>query len=133
MPSSTSYLADSAKIMRKIHKGSLLGSIYSALFLAKVYAEDLQGGIESGANAAKGKGTVTNLEVQIRNITNTLLLIVGIAAVIMLIIGGLMYIFSGGDPNNTKRAKDVILYTIIGIAVALLSYAIVTFVLGSFK
>lgn len=69
----------------------------------------------------------------IKTITNTLMTVVGIAAVIMLIIGGLMYIFSGGNPEQTKRAKDTILYAIIGIIIAILSYAIVNFVVGIIK
>lgn len=122
--------------MKKYSYLVLSGVTYSVAGLSSVAkAQDcnIQGGVTSGANCAKPPNAVESLDQQIKNITNTLLMIVGIAAVIMLIIGGLMYIFSGGDPNNTKRAKDVILYTIIGIAVALLAYAIVTFVVGRFQ
>lgn len=104
------------------------------LFMAKnVLAVEIDKGVQGGADAAKAEGTVSKLEDQVRNVTNILLLVIGIVAVIMLIVGGLMYIFSGGDPNNTKRAKDTILYTIVGIVVALLAYAIVTFVVGRFQ
>ncbi|MDP4038675.1 MAG: hypothetical protein Q8P54_01765, partial [bacterium] len=40
----------------------------------------------------------------VKNVTNVLMTVVGIAAVIMLIVGGLMYIFSAGDPQRTKTA-----------------------------
>jgi cytochrome bd-type quinol oxidase subunit 2 len=90
------------------------------------------GEISAGAQQAQPAGTSSNLQANIRNITNTLLLVVGVVAVIMLIIGGLRYILSGGDEAGTRSAKDTILYSVIGIIVALLAYAIVNFVIGRF-
>ena len=75
----------------------------------------------------------TSLVDSIKTIVNTLLFAIGIVAVIMLIVGGFRYIFSGGNSTNTAAAKDTILYAVIGIVVALLSYAIVSFVLGQFS
>ena len=37
---------------------------------------------------------------------------------------------SAGDSNKVKTAKSTIMYAVIGVAVALLSYAIVDFVFG---
>ena len=65
------------------------------------------------------------------NITNTALAIVGIISVIMLIWGGLRYVISGGDSKKVTDAKNTILYAIIGLIIAVLSYAIVNFVLNS--
>ncbi len=79
------------------------------------------------------KGTPTSVNDLAKNVTNLLLYIVGIVAVIMMIIGGFLYITSSGDPSRTKSAKDTILYAVIGIVVALLAYAIVNFVIGRFK
>lgn len=68
-----------------------------------------------------------------KNVTNLLLYIVGIVAVIMVIVGGFLYITSSGDPGRTKSAKDTIVYAVIGIVVALLAYAIVNFVIVHIK
>lgn len=57
--------------------------------------------------------------------------IVGIIAVIVIIIGGVFYVTSQGDPGKTKRARDTILYAAIGLVVSLLSFAIVTFILNA--
>lgn len=65
-------------------------------------------------------------------ITNVLLFIIGAISVIMLIIGGIRYTVSGGDAAAVTAAKNTILYAIVGIVVALLAYAIVNFVVGSF-
>jgi len=65
------------------------------------------------------------------NIVNIILYIVGAVAVLMLVIGGLRYVLSGGDSSQTKSAKDTILYAIIGIVIAFAAYAIVNFVVAN--
>jgi hypothetical protein len=63
------------------------------------------------------------------NIINTMIYIVGAVAVLMIVVGGLRYVLSGGDASQTKSAKDTVLYSIVGIVIAIMSYAIVNFVL----
>lgn len=90
-------------------------------------------GIQEGADSAKGDDQQSDLVSNIRTVTNTMLFVIGVVAVIMLIVGGFRYIFSGGNSQNTTAAKDTILYAVVGIVVALLAYAIVNFVLGQFS
>ncbi len=92
---------------------------------------DPSGGLNSGVDC--GPGSPLTVPQAIGRVTDLLLYIIGVAAVIMLIVGGLRYVLSGGDPKNTQAAKDTILYAVIGIVVALLAYAIVRFVLGQFS
>lgn len=68
----------------------------------------------------------------VQNIISTLLFIIGTVAVIMIIIGGIRYTLSNGDASQIKSAKDTVLYSVIGLIVAILAYAIVNFVLGRF-
>ena len=65
-------------------------------------------------------------------LTNTLLYAAGIIAVIMIIVGGIMYSLSAGDSKKAGTAKDTILYAVIGLVITLLAGAIVNFVLGRF-
>lgn len=74
----------------------------------------------------------TNVEQVTKIIANTLLFIVGIVAVIMLIISGLKYIASNGDTNQVKSAKDTILYTVVGVIVSIIAYAVVQFIIDRF-
>lgn len=60
---------------------------------------------------------------------NTLSLIVGIVAVVMIMIGGLRYITSGGSDASVTSAKNTILYAIIGLIIVALSQVMVRFVL----
>lgn len=91
--------------------------------------------INSGVTCAKGNGQQDDLfgpTGVFKKITDVLLFIIGAVAVIMLVIGGIRYTISGGDQGQVTAAKNTILYAIIGIIVAILAYAIIGFVTGSF-
>ena len=77
-----------------------------------------------------GKNEKNDLYGNVRTIINWIVMVVGIVAVIMIIIGGIFYVISAGDPGKIKKAKDTILYGIIGLVIVLLAFAIVNFVLG---
>ena len=90
--------------------------------------------LKEGAEAARCEGCPSNLfgETGIfRQITSTILYIVGIIAVIMLIWGGVRYVVSGGDAKKVTDAKNTVLYAIIGLIVAFLAFAIVNFVINA--
>lgn len=91
--------------------------------------------VKNGVNSAKGTDQPTDLfgaSGIFSTITNVLLFILGAVSVIMIIIGGLRYVISGGDSSAVTAAKNTILYAIVGVIVAILAYAIVNFVIGSF-
>lgn len=90
--------------------------------------------LREGAEAARCDGCPADLfgdTGAFKQVTNTILYIVGIIAVIMLIIGGIKYVISGGDSKKVTDAKNTILYAIIGLIIAFLSYAIVNFVISA--
>ncbi|MFZ1812056.1 MAG: hypothetical protein WAU02_00835 [Candidatus Saccharimonadales bacterium] len=94
-------------------------------------AQAISGGIGGGAASAKGDGTAETLFGDggiFKTVTNILLYIIGAVSVIMLIIGGIRYVVSGGDQSAVTGAKNTILYAIVGIVVAFLAYAAVNFV-----
>lgn len=55
---------------------------------------------------------------------------VGVASVIMFIVGGLRLVTSGGDPQSAKAARNTIVYAVIGMVVAFAATLLVSFVLG---
>jgi cytochrome bd-type quinol oxidase subunit 2 len=65
----------------------------------------------------------------IKLVINMFSLVVGVVSVIMIIVGGLMYITSAGDSGKVQTAKNTILYAIIGLVIVALSQFIVRFVL----
>ncbi|HMH70201.1 MAG TPA: hypothetical protein VK502_02285 [Candidatus Saccharimonadales bacterium] len=96
---------------------------------------DVSGGIGGGAGCAQGEGQGEDLFGPtgiFKTITNVLLFVIGAISVIMLIIGGIRYVVSGGDAGAVTSAKNTILYAVVGIVVAILAYALVNFVISSF-
>jgi hypothetical protein len=85
-----------------------------------------QGGFEQCGDATTNGDGVTKL---IKLVINIFSLVVGVVAVIMIIIGGLKYITSGGDSGNITGAKNTILYAVIGLVVVALAQFVVRFVL----
>lgn len=69
----------------------------------------------------------------IQDIIGTLIFAIATISVIMIIVGGIRYVISNGDASKIKSAKDTILYSVVGLAVALLAYAIVNFVIQQFS
>jgi hypothetical protein len=88
--------------------------------------------IASGADCARGNEQPADLfggnNSIFSRVTNILLFLIGAIAVIMLIIGGIRYVISGGDQAQVTSAKNTILYAIVGIVVAFLAYAAINFV-----
>ena len=93
------------------------------------------GSVQDGAEAARGQDQTANLFGNtgiFSTITDVLLYVLGAISVIMIIIGGLRYVISGGNSTNVTAAKNTILYAIVGLIIAILAYAIINFVLASF-
>ncbi len=126
-------------IMKKIGQSLLLipALVLGLSFVATpAYAADCELSIQGGADCAKGNGQDRQLFGEgsiFQTVTNILLFLIGAIAVIMLIIGGIRYVISGGDQAQVTAAKNTILYAIVGIIVAFLAYAAVSFVTGSFN
>lgn len=66
----------------------------------------------------------------VKLVINTFSVVVGVASVIMIIVGGFKYVISSGDSNNINSAKNTILYAIIGLVIVALAQIIVKFVLA---
>lgn len=110
-------------------------SLAASLYVGANDTVSAVAGVQNGANSAKGMDQPVDLIGDggtFSTITNVLLFIVGAIAVIMIVIGGLRYVLSGGNADQITSAKNTILYAIVGIVVALLAYAAVNFVLTSF-
>ncbi|MES2876062.1 MAG: hypothetical protein V4678_01180 [Patescibacteria group bacterium] len=121
-------------VIRSLAPSILVASLSLAVMVVPT-AMGFDGSIQGGADSARGTDQTTDLFGQtgiFRTITNVLLFVLGAISVIMIIIGGLRYVVSGGNATAVTAAKNTILYAIVGVIVALLAYAIINFVLNSF-
>jgi hypothetical protein len=66
----------------------------------------------------------------ITKIANILAIIIGVAAVIVIIVAGIQYMVSTGDPTKVNNAKNAIIYAIVGLVIAVLARTLVIFIIG---
>ena len=133
--------------MNKLKRISLsivaaLGLIAPAMVPAVAHAQADKtindGGLQCGAALKfQTSGCETDTSgagAQVENIIqvsiNIISIVVAVAAVIMIIIGGFRYITSNGDPGSVSGAKNTILYAIVGLVIVALAQIIVRFVVG---
>ena len=108
-----------------------------AVFGASVLSTASLSGSAS-AQVSEGINTATTSEMKgksidgdnglIKTVVNVLLWVVGILSVIMIIFSGLRYITSAGDASKTKSAQSTLTYSVVGLIVAIMAYAIVNMV-----
>lgn len=84
------------------------------------------GGWDSGKNNAGNAnlpgGTIFNI---ISNTMNWLLAILGFIGIIGFVISGILYLTAAGDETQIEKAKSAMMYSIIGIIVALIGFVII--------
>lgn len=86
--------------------------------------------VGDGVKAIGGDGA-RPLSGVVKTVVDTLLYFVGALSVIMIIYGGFKYITSSGESSAVASAKNTILYSVIGLAIAALAFSIVNFVVDT--
>lgn len=86
--------------------------------------------------AGDGEGQVNiptlSADQVLANGLNLVYFLAGVAAVIVIIIGGVLYSTSAGNSASITKAKNMILYAIVGLVVVFAAFAITNFVIGRF-
>ena len=110
-----------------------------AVFGASVLSTASLSGSAS-AQISEGINTATTSEMKGKSIAgegglisiliNFLLWTVGILSVVMIIFSGFRYITSAGDASKTKSAQSALTYSVVGLIVAIMAYAIVNMVIN---
>ena len=88
------------------------------------------GGKVSGDKCVDGSGHATNaVSLMIKNIINLLIYIAGIIAVLIIVVAGMRYVTSNGDTGATSKARNEIIYAVVGLVITIMAYALVNFIL----
>lgn len=72
-----------------------------------------------------GAATLSCIPIVFKNIVTATLVFVGVVAVFLIILSGIKFITSGGDPKQVEGARNTLTYAIIGLVVVLLSFLII--------
>ncbi|GAC1369611.1 MAG: hypothetical protein NVSMB39_1620 [Candidatus Saccharimonadales bacterium] len=93
----------------------------------------LYDGLGCGADGASPsiKG-LSDISIIIANVIRIIISISGSLAIIIILVAAVFYVTSAGDPGRVKRAKDILVNTVVGLVIILAAYAIVTFIAGEF-
>lgn len=59
------------------------------------------------------------------DVLNVIFGILAAIAFVSVVYGGFKYVISQGDPTKTAKAKDIIMYSIIGLVISLSAFGIV--------
>ncbi len=105
-----------------------LGVALASTAIVNVIATSISGGRTGFGlpNVAAGQGQVAAI------LNNIIFPIAGVVAVIFVIIGGVMFTISQGDPGKVKNARNTIIYSIVGLVFVIMGFAIVQLILGRF-
>ncbi len=82
------------------------------------------GGIDSGVCSLSG--TVSTITTSFINLINWFAWFVAVVSVGAGLYSGFLYMTSRGNPEQVKKASNVFVFTIIGIAVAILAFSIIS-------
>lgn len=107
----------------------LTSSLPQFAFAACGRATDSKGQVLQGIGETGGDCSGTDVNNTIQAAVEILSIVVGIAAVIVIIVSGLKYITSGGDSGKVSSAKSTLVYALVGLAIAALAQFLVHFVL----
>lgn len=102
----------------------------TALTLALLSPGTAVGSVLGGAEEINVGGGGVSLFDSIVNITKTVLTYMTLIAVVMIIIAGIMLIFSLGEDSTRDRVKKMVIYVIVGLLLILVARAFIIFILG---
>jgi hypothetical protein len=92
-----------------------------------------QGGAGSSAVCtASGGNNLSGPNGIIIKVSNIFAFIGGVAAVIVIMVGGFVYITSAGDAGKASGGKNAVVYATVGLVVIVLGRAIIGFVISKF-
>ena len=94
----------------------------------------IPGALDKGCSHSEGQPEqLDGNQGVITTIINTMLFIVGLLAVIMIIYAGIRFVTAHGDEKQVESARQTIIYSVVGLIVAILAYALVNWVFAQFK
>ncbi len=109
---------------------AVIGIATSPVTVGAAPIDDVCAGVGlTGANCDPAWPTGDKVPSLVKNVISIMSYAIGIAAVIMIIVGGFKYVFSNGDANSLSSAKNTILYALVGLVVAMFAQLIVRFVI----
>lgn len=68
-------------------------------------------------------------QTQLDSAVNGALMVAGVVAVLFIIIGGFRYVTSQGNSDAVRTAREMIIYSIVGLVIVIMAFVIVQIVI----
>lgn len=72
--------------------------------------------------------TLQGLQCLLANVLSVALTVIGIAGFIMLVVGSMKWLLSGGNAQHVEKAKNTMTYAVVGLIVALSAFIILNLI-----
>lgn len=119
--------------VEKARKSILNAVVGLVIALAAIAVTNFIFGIIGDASTNVNGIPTLSGEQLLQNILNTAYFVAGAAAVVVIVISGLLYITSAGNAGTVTKAKNMLTYSVAGLVVILVAFAITNFVIGRFS
>ena len=119
--------------LQKIRTGiaTLAGTALYGLNTVMAQGTGFLNSTDNPSKVSAATGGQTSVRALILTIVDYFLGFLGLIAVLMIIYGGVMMVTSQGNPEAVGKGKKIITYAAIGILIVLMSFAIVSTILGA--
>jgi hypothetical protein len=97
-------------------------------------AENCTGAAASSAycqNLGSDTDPITGEEGVLKKVIDLLIVAAGVISVIMVIVGGLRFVLSNGEPEKATSGRKTVIYALVGLVIVIISQLIVSFALTS--
>lgn len=119
--------------VEKARKSILNAVVGLAISLSAVAITNFVFEIVGAAPSTTGEVAQLSGEQILSNALGMVYFIAGTIAVVMIIFSGLSYMTSAGDTGKVTKAKNTLTYSVVGLIIVLIAFAITSFVIGRFS
>lgn len=111
----------------------------STIVAGEVFAQDpacAPGGTleqtEFCMNQSNGTNPIIGPDGILTSVVSIISMMVGVAAVIVIVVSGMLFTLSSGDPARANKARNSIIYALVGLVIAIFARTIVVYTLTRF-
>jgi hypothetical protein len=101
---------------------------FSILVPNMILSEDASTAASSSSTELTNPISESNPTIIIANVIRAMLGVLGAVTLLMFIYGGFMLVFSQGNEEKLKKGRGTLIWAIIGMAIVLTSYSILSYV-----
>lgn len=118
------------KLTHILAAAALVALPFAPVMLNSVHAADLDDSLGEVNDAAGLGGNADSLTTTIGSLIAVLLGFLGVIFLVLIIYAGLLWMTAAGNEDNVKKAKSILLNSVIGLVILLSAYAISSFVIS---